>query len=363
MESHPHRAAQDGPVQLLDSGGSLVAHPDYEVELSPEEIRSAYRDLVTVRQIDLAAAALARQGELGLWPPVIGQEAAQVGSALALDPGDMAFPTYRELGVAWCRGVDLLRVLALFRGVDHGGWDPRAHGCHPYTIVVGSHALHATGYAMGIQRDHSADAAIAYFGDGATAQGDVNEAFVWASVFTAPVVFYCQNNQWAISQPVGRQSRAPIWKRAEGFGFPGVQVDGNDLLACHAVTRRALAEARSGQGPTLIEACTYRMGPHTTTDDPGRYRSQLELDEWQHKDPIARVRAYLIGSQLADEAFAEQVEAEAEQTAADLRQRCLDLPDPGPAQIFEHIYGEPHRLLDEESAKLAAFAASFAEDR
>ena len=185
----------------------------------------------------------------------------------------MAFPSYREHGVAWCRGLDPLRLLELFRGVNHGGWDPEEHKFHLYTIVIGDQTLHATGYAMGIKRDGAEDeAVIAYFGDGATSQGDVSEAFAWASVFNAPVVFFCQNNQWAISAPPERQSRVPIYQRASGFGFPGVRVDGNDVLACYAVTKQALRAAREGQGPTLIEAFTYRMGAHTTTDDPTRYR-------------------------------------------------------------------------------------------
>ena len=209
----------------------------------------------------------------------------------------MAFPTYREHGVAWCRGLDPIKLLGLFRGVSHGGWDPTEHNFHLYTIVIGAQTLHATGYAMGIQRDglvgENGEAAIAYFGDGATSQGDVNEAFVWASVYNAPVVFFCQNNQWAISEPLERQSRIPLYQRAHGFGFPGVRVDGNDVFACLAVTRKALQAAREGQGPTLIEAFTYRMGAHTTTDDPTRYRLAAELEAWKLKDPIERVKAYL----------------------------------------------------------------------
>jgi 2-oxoisovalerate dehydrogenase E1 component alpha subunit len=214
----------------------------------------------------------------------------------------MVFPTYREHGVAWCRGIDPVKLLELYRGVSHGGWDPKEHKFHLYTIVIGSQTLHATGYAMGVQRDGAvggdgadgagAEAVIVYFGDGATSQGDVNEAFVWASVFNAPVVFFCQNNQWAISEPLEKQSRIPLYQRARGFGFPGLRVDGNDVLACYAVTRKALQAAREGQGPTLIEAFTYRMGAHTTTDDPTRYRLASELEVW--KQPYARSGTPLI---------------------------------------------------------------------
>jgi len=252
----PDRSGSSELVQLLTPEGERVDHPDYAVDLSPEEYRSLYRDLVLVRRVDLEATALQRQGELGIWASLLGQEAAQVGSGRALRPDDMAFPTYREHGVAWCRGVDPLRLLGLFRGVSHGGWDPKDNNFNLYTIVIGSQTLHATGYAMGVQKDGSESAVIAYFGDGASSQGDVNEAFVWASVFNAPIVFFCQNNQWAISEPQEKQSRIPLYRRALGFGFPGVRVDGNDVLACLAATRAALEAARTGQGPSLIEAFT-----------------------------------------------------------------------------------------------------------
>jgi 2-oxoisovalerate dehydrogenase E1 component alpha subunit len=258
-------------IQLLTPEGERIDHPQYSryVEhLDADDLRQLLRDLTLVRRVDTEATALQRQGELGIWASLLGQEAAQVGSGRALSPQDYAFPTYREHGVAWCRGVDPLNLLGLFRGVNHGGWDPDEKNFHLYTIVIGAQTLHATGYAMGIQRDGavgtgdpSRDAAvIAYFGDGATAQGDVNEAFVFAAVQNAPVVFFCQNNQWAISEPNDRQTRIPLYRRAAGFGFPGVRVDGNDVLAVYAVTKAALESARSGNGPTLVEAFTYRMG-------------------------------------------------------------------------------------------------------
>ena len=227
----------------------------------------------------------------------------------------MAFPSYREHGVAWCRGLDPVRLLELFRGVNCGAWDPEEHKFHLYTIVIGDQTLHATGYAMGIQRDTAEDeAVIVYFGDGATSQGDVSEAFAWASVYNTPVVFFCQNNQYAISAPQERQSRVPLYQRSRGFGFPGVRVDGNDVLACYAVTKQALRAAHEGQGPTLIEAFTYRMGAHTTTDDPTRYRLASELEAWRLRDPIERVRSYLARSGQANAAFFEQIEAEASGT-------------------------------------------------
>ncbi|HEY0357109.1 MAG TPA: thiamine pyrophosphate-dependent dehydrogenase E1 component subunit alpha, partial [Mycobacteriales bacterium] len=285
-------------VQLLTPEGERVDHPDYSLDLTDGEYRDLYRDLVLVRRIDLEATALQRQGELGIWASLLGQEAAQIGSGRAMQPQDMAFPTYREHAVGYCRGVDPLKMLGLFRGVDQGSWDPRESGFHLYTIVIGAQTLHATGYAMGIQKDgkvggDDGEAVIAYFGDGATSQGDVNEAFIWASVFAAPVVFFCQNNQYAISEPLERQTRVPLYRRAAGFGFPGVRVDGNDVLATLAVTRSALERARQGEGPTLVEAYTYRMGAHTTSDDPTRYRIASEVEAWKLKDPIERVRSFL----------------------------------------------------------------------
>jgi pyruvate dehydrogenase E1 component alpha subunit len=350
-------------IQLLTPEGERLEHPDYPLELSDDEVKDLYRDLVLVRRIDTEAIALQRQGELGIWASLLGQEAAQVGSGRALGPRDMAFPTYREHGVAWCRGLDPLKLLELFRGVSHGGWDPAEHNFHLYTIVIGAQTLHATGYAMGIQRDglvgENGEATIVYFGDGATSQGDVNEAFVFASVFNAPVVFFCQNNQWAISEPLERQSRVPLYQRASGFGFPGIRVDGNDVLACLAVTRKAMQAAREGQGPTLIEAFTYRMGAHTTTDDPTRYRLAAELEAWKLKDPLERVKAYLSRSGAADTSFFEAIDAEAAEVGRTVRQGCLAMPDPEPLSIFDNIYCEPSALLDAERAQFAAYLDSF----
>jgi pyruvate dehydrogenase E1 component alpha subunit len=359
----PSTGAQPPPelVQLLTPEGERVEHPEYDVELTADEIKSLYRDLVIVRRLDQEALALTRQGELGVWASLLGQEAAQIGSGRALRPNDMAFPSYREHWVAWCRDVDPVKILGLFRGVNHSGWDPKEHNFHLYTIVIGSQSLHAAGYAMGIQRDGGEDAAIVYFGDGATSQGDVNEAFVWSAAQNAPVVFFCQNNQWAISEPLERQSRIPLYRRAEGFGFPGIRVDGNDVFAVLAVTRKALDNARSGQGPTLIEAFTYRMGAHTTTDDPTRYRLQAELEAWKLKDPIERVKAYLVKNQMADKEFFESIADEAKEIGSDLRKRCLELPDPEATAIWENVYATDHSLLAGERDQFTSYLGSFEE--
>ncbi len=360
-------------VQLLTPEGERIDHPDYPLDLSAADIRSLYRDLVLVRRIDTEAISLQRQGELGIWASLLGQEAAQIGSGRALSPDDMVFPTYREHGVAWCRGIDPVKLLELYRGVSHGGWAPEEHKFHLYTIVIGSQTLHATGYAMGIQRDGAVggdpasqgrpgEAVIAYFGDGATSQGDVNEAFIWASVFNAPIVFFCQNNQWAISEPLEKQSRIPLYQRARGFGFPGLRVDGNDVLACYAVTQKAMQAAREGQGPTLIEAFTYRMGAHTTTDDPTRYRLASELEMWKLRDPIERVRAYLARTGQAEPEFFAEVDAEAKQVGARVREACRTMPDPPPLAIFDNVYSEPTAILRAEREQYAAYLDTFASE-
>ena len=359
-------------VQLLTPTGERVEHPEYShyvADLQAEDLRSLYRDLVLVRRVDAEATALQRQGELGIWASLLGQEAAQVGSGRAMAPQDYAFPTYREHGVAWCRGVDPLNLLGLFRGVNHGGWDPNEKNFHLYTIVIGAQTLHATGYAMGIQRDHAVgtgepgrDAAvIAYFGDGATSQGDVNEAFVFAAVQNAPVVFFCQNNQWAISEPSERQTRIPLYKRAAGFGFPGVRVDGNDVLAVYAVTKAALDNARNGNGPTFVEAYTYRMGAHTTSDDPTRYRVSAEVEVWKERDPISRLRAHLVANGMADQDFFDALDVESDELAAHVRQGCLSLPDPEPLSMFDHVYVDEHSLVEQERAEFAEYLESFAD--
>jgi pyruvate dehydrogenase E1 component alpha subunit len=348
-------------VQLLTPEGERVSHPDYDIALSDDEYRALYRDLVLVRRIDVEATNLQRQGELGIWASLLGQEAAQVGSGRALLPDDMAFPTYREHGVAFCRDVDPLKLLGLFRGASHGGWDPNEKNFALYTIVIGSQTLHATGYAMGIQKEQAEAAVIAYFGDGASSQGDVNEAFVWSAVFHAPIVFFCQNNQWAISEPLERQTRIPLYQRARGFGFPGVRVDGNDVLATLAVTRKALDDARTGQGPTLVEAFTYRMGAHTTSDDPTRYRLSGDLEAWKLKDPLERMKSFLVRQQLADKAYFEKLDVESEDLAKYLRDGCRSMSSPEPIALFDNIYAESTPQLDEQRAAFAEYSAGFAE--
>ncbi|MFF7648886.1 pyruvate dehydrogenase (acetyl-transferring) E1 component subunit alpha [Streptomyces sp. NPDC007983] len=353
------QSAEPELVQLLTPEGERVEHPEYAIDLTPDELRGLYRDMVLTRRFDAEATTLQRQGELGLWASLLGQEAAQIGSGRALRDDDYVFPTYREHGVAWCRGVDPTNLLGMFRGVNHGGWDPNSNNFHLYTIVIGAQTLHATGYAMGVAKDGADSAVLAYFGDGASSQGDVAESFTYSAVYNAPVVFFCQNNQWAISEPTEKQTRVPLYQRAQGYGFPGVRVDGNDVLACLAVTKAALERARTGQGPTLVEAFTYRMGAHTTSDDPTRYRSSEERELWETKDPILRLRTFLTNENLADDAFFAGLEEEADALAKRVREAVRAMPDPGHMALFEHTYADGHALVDEERAQFAAYQASF----
>ena len=354
-------------VQLLTPEGERVHHPEFDMDFSAEQLRGFYRDMVLTRRIDTEATALQRHGELGIWAQLLGQEAAQIGAGRALRPQDYVFPTYREHGVAWCKGIDPLKLLGLFRGVDHGSWDPHEFNFGLYTIVIGAQCLHATGYAMGMQRDGvvgtgdpDRDAAvIAHFGDGASSQGDVNESFIFAASYNAPVVFFCQNNQWAISEPIERQTRIPLYQRALGFGFPGIRVDGNDVLATYAVTQAALQRARDGQGPTFVEAYTYRMGAHTTTDDPTRYRLSADVESWKLKDPIARLEVYLRRNGLVDDGLVEDVKAEADELGAHLREGCKSMPDPRAMDMFDHVYAEVPEELAAQRDGFADYLASF----
>ena len=358
-------------IQMLTPEGERVSSGEYDVfaaELTTEDLFAFYRDMVLVRRVDAEGNALQRQGQLGLWAPLLGQEAAQIGLGRALRSQDFVFPTYREHGLAWTRGVDPTELLGMFRGQTHGGWDPQSHRFHTYTIVIGSQVLHATGYAMGIQMDGdvgTGDAdrdaiAVACFGDGASSQGDVSEGLTFAGAFNAPVLFYCQNNQWAISEPTNVQTPVPLNQRGRGFGVPGIRVDGNDVLATYAVARASADSVRAGNGPLLIEAYTYRMGAHTTADDPTKYRSDAETEAWAAKDPILRLRRYLEKQGVEADRF-DAVAAEADELAARIRETCIAMEPPAPERLWEHVYTEPHALVDEERDAYLAYLDSFAD--
>lgn len=364
-------------VRILDADGRYA--PNAEAEqylplidaLTDAELEQFYRDMVVIRAIDTQATNLQRQGQLALWPPSRGQEAAQVGSARAARTQDTLFPSYREHAVTRIRGVDPVDILSVMRGNSHGGWnplDPKNGNTRIYTLVLGSQTLHAAGFGMGLVFDGKTatgdverdEAVVVYYGDGASSQGDVHEAMVFAASYNAPVLFFLQNNHWAISVPVETQSKVPLVERSAGYGIPSVRVDGNDVLASYAVSRALLDETRSGQGPRAIEAVTYRMGAHTTSDDPTKYRGSDEEQQWAQRDPIARLRVFL-ESRGAAAAFFDDVDAEAAEAAEDLRTRTVALGAPDRSLIFDHVYSEPHPLMAEQKTWLNEYEASFDE--
>jgi pyruvate dehydrogenase E1 component alpha subunit len=364
LDASARPAAEPDMVQLLDAEGVRredSAYSPYVADLDGDALRGLFRDMFIIRRFDTEATALQRQGQLALWPPLQGQEAAQIGSGRALRPQDYVFPTYREHGVALTRGLDLSDLLRLFRGISSGGWDPRERNFHLYTLVLAAQTLHAVGYAMGIQRDGADAVSVAYFGDGASSEGDVHESMVFAASNNAPVVFFCQNNHWAISVPAEVQSRIPLANRASGYGFPGIRVDGNDVLAVRAVTKWALEHAASGQGPVLIEAFTYRVGAHTTADDPTKYRVTAEEDAWRRKDPLLRFGKYLRSAGLADDAFFDALQEEADAFAKQIRSAVLAMDGPVMEDSFNTVYADPHPLVAEELAWFKHYEAGFAD--
>ncbi len=352
----------DDVARLLTPDGERVADPDLERWIDDVDtafVQRLYRDMVLLRRIDTEGVALQRQGQVGLWPPCQGQEATQIGTARALRADDFAFPSYRETGVVYARGGAPSDYVLAWRGEGHSTYDPYELNTATQQIIIGAQSLHAVGYAMGIQRDGTDQVAAAYFGDGATSQGDVNEAMVFASSFRAPVVFVCTNNQWAISEPVTVQAKFPIAGRAPGFGIPSMRVDGNDVLACLAAMRWATDHARRGEGPAFVEAVTYRMGPHTTSDDPTRYRDRDEVEQWRRRDPIDRVEALLRAEGAFDDAFVASVRADADALAAEVRQAAMGAVTRPALSIFDHVYAEPHTGVEEERAWYGAYLDGF----
>ncbi|WP_229052979.1 thiamine pyrophosphate-dependent dehydrogenase E1 component subunit alpha [Aeromicrobium sp. Leaf350] len=362
--SLPTESDESDLVRLLTPEGARVEHADAGWSGTDADLFALYRDMVLTRRIDTEGYALQRHGELGLWPPCLGQEAVQVGTAHALRAQDMAFPTYRDHGVAWVRGVPPERLLGIYRGTEHGGWDPAEHGIALPAIIIGAQTLHAAGYAMGVlmdeavgHADSSRDAAVAvYLGDGATSQGDTLEAMSWAASFSLPLVFVIENNQYAISTATSRQTTVPLVRRAAGFGIHGVRVDGNDVLASQAVMEAALGRARDGHGPTVIEAVTYRRGAHTTSDDPSRYRAGEETEYWEARDPIARVRVLLDSLGTFERELAE-LDAEAEALGERLRSACRTLPEPDLAALFDLVHVETTPELREQQEAAIAWKA------
>ena len=332
--------------------------------LDISDLTKFYRDMARIRRFDIEAIALQRQGQLGLWVPAIGQEGAQIGSGYGVGPNDHIFPSYREHGVAITHGVELMSILKMMRGVNHGGWNPEETRFHLYAIVLGSQVLHAVGYAMGVKFDGLVGtgdkdkdlAVISYFGDGATAEGDVSESLLFSAINESPIVFFVQNNQWAISSHVDSQTKVPLYRRGEGFGVPGMRVDGNDVLACYAATKFHMDQARAGHGPHLIEALTYRIGAHTTSDDPTKYRSDDEVEFWKARDPLIRFEAFLRRQGVGDDFF-EEVKQAGDELAAEIRAETFALPIPPLENIFHNVYSEDHPDIERQAAWLKAYEA------
>jgi len=336
---------------VLAPDGTAVGPTD--VGLRPDELRAMLRSMLLARRLDRECIALQRQGELTVYPGFEGQEAAQVGSATALGPDDFVFPTFRELAAAIVRGVDPVQYLAYHRGTWHGGpYDPRATRFGPICIPVATQIAHGVGYAMGLALDGARACSLAYFGDGSASEGDFHEAANLAGVFLAPAILFCQNNGWAISVPGARQTAGEVWKRAEGYGFPGVRVDGNDVLAVYRATRDAAERAYRGDGPTLIEAMTYRIGAHSTADDPRRYRDDDEVDAARAFDPIARFRAWLFAEGHVDDALLATWADEIEAHVLAIREAVIAQPPPPVEWMFDWTYADPPPVLAEQRSEV-----------
>jgi pyruvate dehydrogenase E1 component alpha subunit len=355
----------DDVARLVTADGRRIADADLDpwvADVDADMLKSLYRDMVLVRRVDTEGVALQRQGQLGLWAPCQGQEATQVGTARAFRADDFVFPSYREIGVNFVRGAKPADFVLAWRGESHSTYNPYDINTATPQIIIGAQSLHAVGYAMGIQRDGTDQVAAAYFGDGATSQGDVNEAMVFASSFRAPVVFVCTNNQWAISEPVTVQAKFPIAGRAPGFGIPSLRVDGNDVLACLAAMRWALDNARKGNGPAYIEAVTYRIGPHTTSDDPTRYRGKDEVEEWKARDPLTRIEALLRSQGAFDDDFVAQVAADADELGGQVRAAALGAVTRPAIEVLDDVYAEPHTGLAEQREWFASYLDGFADE-
>lgn len=348
------------PVQLVRADGAPTSEDRFSRDLPPETLGWLYEMMVVTRDLDTEFVNLQRQGELALYASCRGQEAAQIGAVACLRKTDWLFPQYREIGAFLLRGITPAQMGAVWRGAWHGGLEFTRRCCAPIAIPIGTHGLHAVGAAMAAQRLGEDSVTVAFLGDGATSEGDAHEAMNLAAVFNAPCVFFVQNNQWAISVPVRNQLAAPsIAHRAVGYGMPGIRVDGNDVLACYAVMAQAAERAREGGGPTLIEAITYRLGPHTTSDDPTRYRSRDEVEHWLELDPIPRFRAYLQAEQVWNGRLEERVAAKSQRLRTELRDAIVGAADFDVAEVFDTVY---HDITPDLAAQREQLLAELAKE-
>ncbi len=336
--------------QILTPSGDLVGEAPFDIEMAVR----LYKAMVFARSYDRKSTALQKQGRLATYAPFEGQEAAQVGSAAALEVDDWMVATYRDAAAMWMQGYPMELLFAGRTGHEQGGSPPPHVNVMPPSITVGGHMVHAVGLAWAERMKQSSRIAITYFGDGATSEGDFHEAMNFAAVFKVGVVFFCQNNGWAISMPRDAQTASEtIAQKAIGYGMPGVQVDGNDVMAVYLTTKEAVARARTGGGPTLIEAVTYRVGPHTTADDPGRYRDPDEAAAWAHRDPIERLRRYLSEWDSWEPSVGEEVEERASAEVERAMAQAEALDDVSVDDVFTSMFAEMPGHLREQRERAA----------
>ncbi len=341
-------------LSILDENGAV--DPDLEPDISDRFLLKLYRTMLLARRFDERLMNLQRQGRIGTFPPISGQEAAHLGTTAVLESSDWFVPAFRETTSEIWRGRSLESIIIYYNGFGEGAYIPEERKDLPLSVPVGSQILHAVGLAWAVKYRKTDRAVITYFGDGATSQGDFHEGLNFAGVFQVPAIFVCQNNHWAISIPVNKQTRSrTIAQKALAYGIPGIQIDGNDILAAYAAGQEALERARSGDGPTLIECVTYRLTVHTTADDPRRYRSDEEVEDWKKRDPITRFQKYLVEKKLlsADKIEAIQTEVLGEiQTAVDnAEEQMQKMGDP--MHMFEHAYAELPAGIRSQKAEFA----------
>ncbi len=337
--------------QILDEKGNV--RPELEPELEEKDLVRFYQYMLISRIADEKAFALQREGRMGTYPQLKGHEAIQIGSAMALKEEDWMFPVYRDLGAMMIRGVPLYLIYLYWMGFEVGSCFPEGVKVFPFTVPVGSQISIGMGHAWAAKLKGEKRVNLVSFGDGATSEGDFHDGLNFAGVFKAPAVFLCNNNQWAISVPLDRQTSSPtIAQKALAYGFKGIRVDGNDILAMHVATKEALGKARDGGGPTLIEAYTYRMSDHTTADDASRYRTEEEVKEWEAKDPIHRFKIYLQSKNIWNEELEAEIRKEGTEIVADAVKRSEEAAPPTPEEIFKFTYKEMTPQLEEQLEEL-----------
>ncbi len=332
--------------RILDKDGELV---NEEPDIDEDRLKEMYWWMFYARKADEKALKLQRQGRMGTFAPIEGQEAAQIGASMAMEDKDWLVPAFRELGAYLLRGIPLERNYEYFMGDVRGNKIPKGVNNFPIAVPVATQIPHAVGIAWGIKRNEDDGVVLCIFGDGATSEGDFHEGLNFGGVLNVPAVFFCQNNQWAISVPFEKQTASDtIAQKAHAYGFPGIYVDGNDVLAVHEATKTALERARNGEGPTLIEALTYRLSMHTTADDPTRYRTEEELKEWEEKDPLKRFRIYLSDKGIWTEDWQQELEKKAKEKIDEAVEAAESIEEHSVEEMFEHMFDELPKDLKEQ---------------